>query len=145
MALVIVLPGLLLGCSGTPGASNQTATSPRPLTQALAQLAQSTTSLDGVPRLPVNTTVQVEGQVRQHTPLLDNWLYQLSDATGDTWVLSSSPPPVIGSMVRLEGVVQYEPVVIGGTDQGEYYLQEVTRSVVKPPEEEADPSSSLSE
>ncbi|NER83910.1 MAG: hypothetical protein F6K42_31080, partial [Leptolyngbya sp. SIO1D8] len=79
----------------------------------------------------VNTTIYVEGEVQQHAPLIENWLYQIADETNRLWVMSSDTPPEVGDIVRVRGVVRYEPILIGEADRGEYYLQETSRSSLK--------------
>lgn len=65
--------------------------------------------------------------MQQHVPLLDQWLYQLQDSSGHIWVLTSSPPPALGSTVSIQAVIHYEPILLGGEDIGEHYAEEQER------------------
>jgi uncharacterized protein YdeI (BOF family) len=69
-------------------------------------------------------SVVLEGQILQRVPLLEGWLYELEDSTGRIWVLTGSSEPIVGESARVEGVLNYEQILVDGMDMGEYYLQE---------------------
>ncbi|MEL6383373.1 MAG: hypothetical protein AAFQ89_13155 [Cyanobacteria bacterium J06626_18] len=118
-----------MGCSASQ-APNASETAPRVhLPQAIAQLTQPTTPLQDLSDNSVDKTINVEGQVQQHAPLLEGWLYQVADDTDTIWIATATAPPAIGESVRVRGVVQYQQILIGGADIGEYYLQEAAREV----------------
>ncbi|MEM9904177.1 MAG: hypothetical protein AAF921_04045 [Cyanobacteria bacterium P01_D01_bin.44] len=68
--------------------------------------------------------VELEGIVRQRVPLLEGWIYELEDETGRIWVLTEASEPALDETARVSGTVQYEQILIGDVDIGEYYLQE---------------------
>ncbi|MBE7380338.1 MAG: hypothetical protein F6J95_002870 [Leptolyngbya sp. SIO1E4] len=136
---VMGLAVLLMSCNNPQAASPQRALPRVHVPHAIAQLGQPTTALQDLSQASVNTTIYVEGAVQQHAPLLDSWLYQITDDTGDIWIMTSETPPAVGEAVKIQGVVRYEPILIGGNDQGEYYLQETSRSVVEDPDRAESP------
>lgn len=121
---------ILMGCSSSPSGAAPEATSGVRLPQAIVQLARPTTELEDLSQASVDTTVYLEGEVRQHVPLLESWLYELTDETAAIWVVSATPPPDIGLAVRVEGTVRYEPIVVDGIDISEYYLQASEHTVL---------------
>ena len=129
---------LLIGCSGTPVPTVSEATPRVHFPNVLARLTQPATDLQDLSPNSVNETVYVEGEVQQHAPLLDSWLYQIADSTAAIWVASSTPPPAIGSSVRVQGIVRYEEILIDSADIGEYYLQEASRVVTGGAENESE-------
>ncbi|MEO0458075.1 MAG: hypothetical protein AAF152_16045 [Cyanobacteria bacterium P01_A01_bin.114] len=71
-----------------------------------------------------NQTVELEGVVRQRVPLLEGWIYELEDETGRIWILTDASEPVLDTPVYVEGTVQYEQILIGDVDIGDYYIAE---------------------
>jgi hypothetical protein len=69
-------------------------------------------------------TVTISGTVAQRVPLLKGWLYQVNDDSGSLWVSNERSSPEVGETATVEGVVRYEPIVVGEIDAGEVYLQE---------------------
>lgn len=126
----LTLVALLLGCSAPPEARSQGEVPlRRHLPQTIAQLTQPITPIGDLTSTTVNKTVSVIGEVQHQAPLLDNWLYQVSDDTGTLWVMSPEEPPEPGTQVRVRGVLRYEAIVVGDQDLGDYYLQESSRSI----------------
>ncbi|MEM1239836.1 MAG: hypothetical protein AAGI45_08355 [Cyanobacteria bacterium P01_H01_bin.26] len=77
----------------------------------------------------VERSVPLAGSVTQQIPVLNGWLYQLDDSTGQVWVLTQQAAPAVGSRVSVQGVLRYEAIVIGGIDAGDYYLEEQQRQL----------------
>jgi hypothetical protein len=69
-------------------------------------------------------TVTIAGTVAKRVPLLEGWLYQVSDNSGSLWVLNDRSAPEVGESATVEGTVRYEAIVVGEIDAGEVYLQE---------------------
>lgn len=69
-------------------------------------------------------TVAISGAIAQRAALLDGWLYEVRDETGSIWVLTDRSEPEVGEQVIVEGVLHYEPIVVGEIDAGDVYLQE---------------------
>ncbi|MGD1941312.1 MAG: hypothetical protein ACFB0G_08355 [Leptolyngbyaceae cyanobacterium] len=131
---------LLLGCSQPSETSAPSEAIGVHLPDRVSQLMGSTQPIESLSRDRVDQTLQIEGTVLQAAPLLEDTLYQLTDATGTVWVRSAEAAPAVNDTVRVTGILQYEEIVVSGIDLGEYYLQETTRTAVEtPPEVEALP------
>ena len=127
---VLTFVMLLMGCSSAQVPASSEATPRVHFPNVLARLTQPTKKLQDLSSDLIDEAVHVEGEVQQHAPLLDSWLYQIADNTAAIWVASSNPPPTIGASVRIRGIVRYEQILIGSTDVGEYYLEEASRVVM---------------
>lgn len=69
-------------------------------------------------------TVAISGTVAEKVAVLDGWLYQVQDESGQIWVLSNQSDPTVGETATVEGVVRYEAIVVDEIDAGEVYLEE---------------------
>jgi hypothetical protein len=124
----LVIGGLILGCSPAVDTVAEPEAGGIHFSAAVSQLMQPKVEIEKLSSDLVNKTVQIEGTVQQHAPLLASTLYLLEDGTGKVWVLSSAPPPTVGDKVQVSGIVHYEQIVVSGADISEYYLQEQSRS-----------------
>lgn len=77
----------------------------------------------------VERSLPLAGAVTQRVALLNSWLYQLDDGTGQVWVVSQESAPAVGTQVYVDGVLRYESIVINGADLGDYYLEETRRQL----------------
>lgn len=77
----------------------------------------------------VEHSVTLMGSVTQRLAILNGWLYEVNDGTGQVWISTRQAAPDIGNQVRIQGVVRYQPVEINGTDLGDYYLKEERRQL----------------
>lgn len=77
----------------------------------------------------VEHSVTLMGSVTQRLAILNGWLYEVNDGTGQVWISTQQAAPGIGNQVRIKGVVQYQPVDINGIDLGDYYLKEEQRQL----------------
>lgn len=91
-------------------------------------LARSATKIETL-RQPqqVERSVSLTGSVIQRLAILDGWLYQIDDGTGQVWILTEDVAPAIGRNVDVDGVLRYESIVINEADLGDYYLEEKQR------------------
>lgn len=121
----------LLGCAGNTEVDTQNATSQGNIPGAIAQLTRPPTNLQDLATVPLETVVQVEGEVQKQAPLLSQSLYQIADDTSTVWVISNDSAPEVGSTLQIQGVVRYEQILVSGSDLGEYYLQETARRVLE--------------
>lgn len=137
-ALLLVVFDCLLGaCS-----ASQEASSPiRGVFSSLPKMEvlRGTQPIELLTNTPAETGVNnIKGTVVQHVPLVEQWLYQIDDASGSLWVLTSVDPPAVGSQVLIKAQVQYERILLSGSDIGEHYAQELERvSVIAPPTSDA--------
>lgn len=77
----------------------------------------------------VERSLPLAGSVTQRLAILNGWLYQLDDGTGQVWILSQQAAPSIGDHVYVNGILRYEAIVIHGADVGDYYLEETQRQL----------------
>ncbi|MGD1854229.1 MAG: hypothetical protein ACFB2W_08240 [Leptolyngbyaceae cyanobacterium] len=80
----------------------------------------------------VEQSLPLSGEVIQRLAVLNGWLYQLEDDTGQIWILTQQTAPAVGEQIYVEGVLRYEPIVINGADLGDYYLEEEQRDISEP-------------
>jgi hypothetical protein len=123
----------LLGCTSAPEATNEP---PPSLTSTISTLPglsrlRNVTPVGEVPALTSDPAAagetHLEGQVQQQVPLLNQWLYELTDDSGSIWVLTATPPPAPGESVIIRARIHYEAVVVQGSDIGEHYAEELER------------------
>jgi hypothetical protein len=135
----LLLAAGLISCQGVGITSDRLPSLGLPL--PLAQLQGPPVGLDTLPQTPVGQTLAVEGTVTQAAPLGGGGVYQVQDATGTAWIRTEDELPQIGTVVRVQGQLQYQSILVGGRDRGEHYLQEQQRTVVATAET-ADPTDS---
>ncbi|MEO1400415.1 MAG: hypothetical protein AAFV72_04070 [Cyanobacteria bacterium J06635_1] len=126
---VFCLPNLLMLClvgACTPLADAEAPTKQEStLSLPSISLGGKATSVETLRQDPQpNQSVELEGIVRQRVPLLEGWIYELEDETGRIWVLTEASEPALDETARVSGTVQYEQILIGDVDIGEYYIQE---------------------
>lgn len=77
----------------------------------------------------VERLVPVAGSVTQRLAILDGWLYEIDDGTGQVWILTQQAAPAMGSQVHINGVLRYKAIPINGVDLGDFYLEEKERQL----------------
>jgi hypothetical protein len=77
----------------------------------------------------VEQAISLAGSVTQRLGIMNGWLYQLDDGTGQVWILTRQTAPAVGQQVYVDGVLRYEPIPINGADLGDYYLEEKQRQL----------------
>ena len=80
----------------------------------------------------VEQSITLAGSVTQRLVILNGWLYQVDDGTGQVWVLTQQAAPELGQEVYLKGVLRYEAIVINQADLGDYYVEEEERQLLQP-------------
>ncbi len=90
------------------------------------RLSRASVSIGSLTAEQADDTVTISGTVAQRVPLLEGWLYEVSDDSGSLWVLSDKSAPAVGETATVDGVVRYEAIVVGEIDAGEVYLQEAS-------------------
>ncbi len=118
------------------GEQSKSDSSPRLPTIRLANLAA--TDIGSLTADQAEDTVTISGTVSQRVPLLEGWLYQVSDDSGSLWVLSDRTSPEVGETATVEGVVRFEEIVVGEIDAGEVYLQEASSRQDSRPDDRPD-------
>ena len=77
----------------------------------------------------VEQALALNGAVIQRLAVLNGWLYQVDDGTGQVWVRSQQAAPALGEQIYVKGLLRYEPILINGVDLGDYYLEENQREL----------------
>ena len=72
----------------------------------------------------VERSVSLTGSVIQRLAIVNGWLYQIDDGTGQVWILTENVAPAVGNYVEVSGVLRYESIPINDADLGDYYLEE---------------------
>ncbi len=116
IALVLLIS--LMGCNRL-GWANVEQTGIQPI-----QFTIEAASIASVQASNVNAVVQVQGRVSNRAPLLGKTAYELQDATGSIWVLSTAPVPNVGDTVVIKGKLLYQSILLNGREQGATYLEQ---------------------
>ncbi len=96
----------------------------------LLSIPKSTVKIDAL-RQPqrVERSVSVAGSVTQRLAVLNGWLYEIDDGTGQVWILTQQAAPAVGSQTSVTGVLRYKAIPINGVDLGDFYLEEKERQL----------------
>ncbi|HEY9751910.1 MAG TPA: hypothetical protein V6C46_03100 [Coleofasciculaceae cyanobacterium] len=79
----------------------------------------------GLPFWPrFHATVQLKGKVGRSVPLVEGSVYQLSDGTGEIWVVTRKKAPPVGSTVQINGKLRYQPFASGMPQQGAMFIEQ---------------------
>ncbi|MEM9944967.1 MAG: hypothetical protein AAF810_02770 [Cyanobacteria bacterium P01_D01_bin.36] len=106
----------------SPNAESETSSSVRLPSIRLSR--RSVVPIDSLMADREADTVAVSGTVTQRSAVLSGWLYEVKDETGSLWVLTERSEPAVGAIATVEGIVRYEPIVVGEIDAGSIYLEE---------------------
>ena len=120
LSLGWVLAAMAMGCQTPPSGNG------RPV--PVLSLTRSTATIESL-RQPekVEQSLALNGAVVQRLAILNGWLYQVDDGTGQVWVRSQQAAPTLGQQIYVKGLLRYEPIVISDVDLGDYYLEEKQR------------------
>ena len=80
---------------------------------------RSAVAIDSITADQDDKTVAISGEITQRSAVLEGWLYEIRDDSGSLWVLSDDSKPEIGETAKVQGVVHYEPIVVGEVDAGD--------------------------
>ncbi|MBT9313308.1 hypothetical protein [Leptothoe kymatousa] len=121
LALATGLMVLSAACH-SPSSTNQV--------PSLISLPKSTVPIEALKQPQrVERSVNLMGTVTQKLAIVNGWLYQVDDGTGQVWISTQEVAPVVGNQVHIKGVVRYQPVEVNGADLGDYYLEEKQRQL----------------
>jgi hypothetical protein len=125
-AVALVLTSSILGgcapsetLTETPAAKELT---DRPVAAPLSEGPAVT--IDSLMAEQSDEIVTISGTVAKRVPVLEGWLYQVSDNTGSLWVLTERSDPTVGELATVQGLVRYEAITVGEVDASEMYLEE---------------------
>lgn len=68
--------------------------------------------------------VYLTGQVGDRVPLVDAQIYQLSDRTGQIWVVTPDTTLQSGEQVTIRGTVRFQAMEVTNGQSGEVYIEE---------------------
>ncbi|MEN9871147.1 MAG: hypothetical protein RLZZ171_2135 [Cyanobacteriota bacterium] len=74
----------------------------------------------------VGKTVYLTGKVVRLAPFLGNAAYQIEDATGKIWVVTTQIPQS-NQQINIKGKVEYQSLPIAEQELGDFYLVELER------------------
>lgn len=74
----------------------------------------------------VDKTVYLTGKVIRLAPFLGNAAYQIEDATGKIWVVTTQIPQS-NQQINIKGKVKYQSLPIAEQELGDFYLVELER------------------
>lgn len=120
----VLVGGMLALCTACQAPS----TTRIPVATSLPKSAVKIESLRQQQR--VERSIPLTGSIIQQLAILNGWLYQIDDGTGQIWILTRQVAPGVGNQIHVKGVLRYEAIVINGADLGDYYLEEQERQLI---------------
>ena len=77
--------------------------------------------------------VNLQGQVTDIVPLMEPWqAYQLQDASGTVWVITSQPGLSKADRVLIKGNLRYQSIPLDRQELGDFYIEEQERTKQTP-------------
>lgn len=73
----------------------------------------------------IGKTVLLTGKVVHLAPLIEQTAYQIEDATGKVWVVTSQTPPKIGQLISIKGKINYQSLPFAKQELGDFYVVEL--------------------
>ncbi len=92
---------------------------------SLISCRSSLISVEEISQQNIDQTVHLTGKVVHVSPLIDRAAYQIEDATGKIWVVTTQNPPELGKSLSLKGKIQYQSLPFAKQELGELYLVEL--------------------
>lgn len=74
--------------------------------------------------------VRINGKVTKVIPLINSFAYKIQDNTGQIWVVTKNQPPLINQNIEIDGILQYEKILIGEEDFGNVYVLETDKELM---------------
>ncbi len=91
-------------------------------------------SVEDISQKKVGKTVYLTGKVVHIAPFVDNAAYQLEDATGRAWVVTTQNPPIFGQQINIKGKIEYQSLPFAEQELGDFYLVELEQLPLLPNE-----------
>ena len=82
-------------------------------------------SIQEISAKKVNKTVLLTGKVVHLAPLIDQTAYQIEDATGKIWIVTSQTPPKINQLISIKGKINYQSLPFAKQELGDFYVVEL--------------------
>ncbi len=82
-------------------------------------------SIDKISTQNIGKTIYVTGKVVHLAPFVDNAAYQIEDATGKIWIVTSQTSPQLGQQITIKGKIEYQSLPFAEQELGDLYLVEL--------------------
>jgi len=99
---------------------------------SLVGCRSSLTSVAEVSQQKIDKTVSLTGKVVLVSPLIDRAAYQIEDATGKIWVVTTQNLPELGQPISIKGQIKYQSLPFAEQELGELYLVELEQLPISP-------------
>ncbi|MEO1004359.1 MAG: hypothetical protein AAFW67_00640 [Cyanobacteria bacterium J06638_38] len=97
---------------------------------SLAACRDSLVSVAEINDRKLDKTVYLTGKVVQIAPFVEHAAYQIEDATGKIWVVTTQVPPQVGESINLKGQIKYQSLPFAEQELGELYLVELEQAAI---------------
>ena len=61
---------------------------------------------------------------------LDRAAYQIEDATGKIWVVTTQKPPEFGQLLSIKGKLEYQSLMFAEQELGDFYVIELEQMLL---------------
>ncbi|MGF1590503.1 MAG: hypothetical protein ACFCU7_14930 [Pleurocapsa sp.] len=92
---------------------------------SLVGCRSSLIAIEGISPQKIGKTVYLKGKVVHLAPFVDNAAYQIEDATGKIWVITTQKPPEFGQLINIKGKIEYQSLLFADQELGEFYVIEL--------------------
>jgi hypothetical protein len=75
----------------------------------------------------VGKTIYLTGKVVHLAPFLGNAAYQIEDATGKIWVVTTQTLPRSNQQINIKGKIEYQSLPLAEQELGDFYVVELER------------------
>lgn len=102
---------------------------------SLVGCRSSVTSVSEIDQHKIDRIVSLTGKVVHVSPLIDRAAYQIEDATGKIWVVTTQNLPELGQPISIKGQIKYQSLPFAAQELGELYLIELEQLPIPPDQE----------
>ena len=92
---------------------------------SLISCRASSISIEDISAKKIDKTVYLMGNVVHIAPLVDRAAYQIEDATGAIWVVTTRKAPERGEQINIKGKIQYQSLPFVERELGDFYVVEL--------------------
>ena len=82
-------------------------------------------SVEEISPRKVGKTIYLTGKVVHLAPFIDRAAYQIEDATGRVWIVTSQDPPQLNQQISIKGKVEYQSLPFAEQELGDFYVVEL--------------------
>ncbi|NJK52661.1 MAG: hypothetical protein HC936_07225 [Leptolyngbyaceae cyanobacterium SU_3_3] len=77
-----------------------------------------------IQKTKLTNTVRLQGKMVAQAPLLGQRAFEVQDATGKVWVVTTETLPTVGTEVKVTGKVRYQSILLDGKESGTVYVEQ---------------------